>query len=199
MRIIAGKYGGRRLAAVPANIRPTGDKLRETLYNVLGPSVRDSVWLDAFAGSGAVVIEALSRGARLVIANDRNSQACKLLRKNLQIFGIEKGCEIYEKDVFVLLKKLKAPPIDFVFLDPPYDFRRYRKLFDQLSLFGSLCEKTMVILQVFKKINPDFLSVRWVVARTLLQGDNQLIFIQPRSGSFDEDSGKTQKPETEAE
>ena len=199
MRIIAGRYGGRRLAAVPTNIRPTGDKLRETLYNVLGPSVRDSVWLDAFAGSGAVVIEALSRGARLVIANDKNSQARQLLSKNLQICGIEKGCEIYEKDVFVLLKKLKAPPIDFVFLDPPYDFRLYRKLFDQLREFGSLYEKTRVILQVFKKIKPDFLSVRWVVTRTLLQGDNQLIFIQPRSGGFDDDSDKAQKPETEAE
>ena len=191
MRIIGGKHGGRRLATVPVGIRPTGDKLRETLYNVLGPSVKDSVWLDAFAGSGAVVIEALSRGARLVIANDKSSHARRLLQRNLEICGIEKGYEIYEKDVFVLLKKLKAPPIDFVFLDPPYDFRRYRKLFDQLSRLGSLGKKTTVILKTFRKIKPDFLSAQWMITRTLVQGDNQLFFLHPRSACLDDDGGKT--------
>lgn len=156
-----------------------GDRMRETLYSVIGDAVVDSVWLDGFAGSGAVGIEALSRGARFVIWNDKNPQALRLLRKNLTICGIEEGYEVYEKDLFTLLRTLKAPQLDFVFLDPPYDFGRFRKLLDRVSKVSSLHSGTTIILEIFKKVEPDFSPENWTITRNLLQGDNRLVFFQP--------------------
>lgn len=179
MRIIGGRYRGRRLAGVPKEIRPTSDRLRETLYGVLGEAVTGSAWLDAFAGSGAVGIEALSRGAEFVIWNDNNPQALRLLHKNLEICGIEEGYEIFEKDVFVLLRTLQAPLLDFIFLDPPYRFGRFRKLLDRVSRVPSLHPRTTIILEIFKKLPLDFLPKDWIISRNLLQGDNRLIFFQP--------------------
>lgn len=179
MRVIGGEYRGRRLAsAIPAGIRPTTDRIRETLFNVLGGAVRGSLWLDAFSGSGAVAIEALSRGAQKVYLNDNNPQALRLIRKNLQLCGIEEGYEIYHRDVFVLLKTLSTPPLDFVFLDPPYQFGRYRKLLIQLDRCAGVQQQSTVILGVFKKVKIDFLPDAWSLQRTLLQGDHQLIFLK---------------------
>src|SRR5215472_2496547 len=95
MRIIAGKYRSRRLAA-PAGVqtRPTSDRLRETLFNVLGASVEGSVWLDLFAGSGAVGIEALSRGASMVHFVEHSRRAAELIGANLASLGIEQGFRI---------------------------------------------------------------------------------------------------------
>lgn len=180
MRVIGGQYKGRRLATgVPAGVRPTSDRLREALYNLLGDSVRDTVWLDLFAGSGAVSIEALSRGARLVILNDHHPESVRLLKKNLKMCGIEEGFQVYQQDAFALLRMLNSPPLDFVFLDPPYDFGRQAKLLTRLCALPSLRGETTVILEAFKKVKPDFLPAGWSVTRTLLHGNNQLIFIQP--------------------
>src|SRR5215472_11812334 len=95
MRVIAGKYRSRRLAA-PAGVqtRPTSDRLRETLFNVLGGSVEFSVWLDLFAGSGAIGIEALSRGARLVHFVETSKPAIHAIRANLAGLGIRQGFAI---------------------------------------------------------------------------------------------------------
>jgi 16S rRNA (guanine(966)-N(2))-methyltransferase RsmD len=103
------------------------------------------VWLDLFAGSGAVGLEALSRGARHLIFNDRSSRALRLVRKNLEICQVEEGYEIHQMDAFVLLKKLELPAVDFVFLDPPRDFGRYEKLLTVVSRRPFLQPSTQVI------------------------------------------------------
>lgn len=181
MRIISGKYKGRRLATVPEGVRPTIDRVRESLFNVLRDVVADSVWLDLFAGSGAVGIEALSRGARYVIFNDSNPKAVKALAKNLEICGITDGYEIHSQDIFVLLKTLKSPPLDFVFLDPPYAFHRHDKLLDRVGKLPSIQPHTTIILEVFKKTKLEKVPETLNVTRTLPQGDNQLFFLRPQS------------------
>ena len=99
MRIIAGKYRSRRLIAPEGmETRPTSDRLRETLFNVVAPSVPDSVWLDLFAGSGAIGIEALSRGARTVYFIESGSRAARIIRQNLASLGIEEGFEVIERE-----------------------------------------------------------------------------------------------------
>ena len=105
MRIIGGKHRGRRLATVRGEIRPTTDRARECLFNVLDKTVVGSVWLDAFSGTGAVGIEALSRGAEFINFNDRSFAAVRLLKKNLKLCGIEGGWEVQQKDVFILLRR----------------------------------------------------------------------------------------------
>ena len=179
MRIIAGLYKGRRLGTVRGSIRPTIDRLRESLFDVLGEAVRGSTWLDLFAGTGAVGLEALSRGARLVVFNDRDREAIALLERNVSLCGVEEGVQVSNRDAFVLLRQLAGqPPFDFIFLDPPYGFHHYRKLLARLAA-GDLCgPETTILLEVFKKqplqIVPEGLEIR----RILEGGDGRLLLMR---------------------
>ena len=123
MRVIAGTYRSRKLIA-PAGekTRPTSDRLRETLFNIVAPQVADSVWIDLFAGSGAVAIEALSRGARMVYLAEENAKAVRVIRQNLHSLKITEGFEIHEREVIQVLRLLDSSAVacDFCFLDPPY-------------------------------------------------------------------------------
>jgi len=154
MRIIAGTYGSRRLEAPPGlSTRPTSDRLRETLFNVLAPRINKTggggvsagggaAFLDLYAGSGAVGLEALSRGAAHVTFVERSPAALKVLRRNLERLGIESGFAVHAESVAAFLRsaaKASPKPIphevakpgryevvfpkhyEVVFLDPPYD------------------------------------------------------------------------------
>lgn len=180
MRIISGVYRGRRLANVRGSIRPTSDRLRETLFNVLGTSVAGSTWIDAFAGTGAVGIEALSRGARRVVFNDEDREAIRLVKKNLEICGVTEGYEIRELDVFSLLRTFKPPLPQFIFFDPPYDFGRYEKLLKKMLAFGTVGPDTQVIVEVFKKtvLEP---PEEFEVTRDLTSGDARLLFFRRKA------------------
>ena len=121
MRIIAGRLRSRTLQAPPGlATRPTSDKLRETLFNVLSPRIEGAALLDLYAGSGAVGIEALSRGAARVVFVERAAPALKVLRANLAQLEINAGFEIYSGAVSAFLRRGGAG-FDVVFLDPPYD------------------------------------------------------------------------------
>jgi 16S rRNA (guanine(966)-N(2))-methyltransferase RsmD len=125
MRIIAGEFRSRTLEA-PAGLatRPTTDRLRETLFNVLAPRIKGAAFLDLYAGSGAVGIEAMSRGAARVVFVERAEAALKVLRKNLDGLGILAGFLIQTGTAGAFLRRLAAgrgTGFDLVFLDPPYD------------------------------------------------------------------------------
>lgn len=123
MRVIAGKYRSRILKG-PGKLalRPSSDRLRETLFNILGPSVADSLFVDIFAGTGAIGIEAVSRGAREAIFIDSQPEAVRLIRRNLESLGISGGMEVMEEDAVRGMQRLAARRLiaDFIFLDPPY-------------------------------------------------------------------------------
>lgn len=127
MRIIAGSYRSRVLAAPPGmDTRPTSDRLRETLFNVLAPRIQSASFLDLYAGSGAVGIEALSRGAVHVTFVERSPAALKVLRGNLARFGIGSGFRVHPGSVSAFLMKIskvlpKPERHEVLFLDPPYD------------------------------------------------------------------------------
>src|SRR5262252_6550462 len=119
MRVIAGEFRSRRLNTLPGlDTRPTPDRLRETLFNILAPRIANVTFLDAYAGTGAVGIEALSRGADRTIFVEKNRAAVEIIRQNLQTLGIERRAEIYTGKALWVLERLKA---DVVFLDPPYE------------------------------------------------------------------------------
>jgi 16S rRNA (guanine(966)-N(2))-methyltransferase RsmD len=123
MRIIAGEYKSRRLKTLPgAKTRPTSDKLRETLFNVLGTAIQGAVLADGYAGSGAVGLEALSRGAEFVYFLENHRPAVRLIEQNLKSLGLEEGCEVLSLDVCAALRILeqRGAHLDIVFLDPPY-------------------------------------------------------------------------------
>lgn len=125
MRVIAGSLR-RRILEAPRGMdtRPTSDRLRETLFNVLAPRIEGTVFLDLYAGSGAVGIEALSRGAARVVFVERAQTALKVLRANLEKLGLSSGCRIEAGSVTDFLRRERAEEgagFDVVFLDPPYD------------------------------------------------------------------------------
>ena len=180
MRVIAGKFKSRKLEA-PAGMqtRPTSDRLRETLFNVVAPMVADSVWLDLFAGSGAVGIEALSRGARSVYFIESASAAVRTIRKNLHTLGINESAEVIERDAAVGLRMLDSQAVacDFVFLDPPYrKMGDYEQVLGFLSQSRLLALQSQVIAEHDKHFDPgnEFGSLRR--HRTLRQGDAVLSF-----------------------
>src|SRR5215813_8882587 len=123
MRIIAGSLKGRRLKTPTwEGLRPTSDKLRETLFNVLAPRIEGARVLDGFAGTGAIGIEALSRGASHVMFVENNRRATALIEGNLKVCGVEEGYTIRCADVVAALGALPVTDaFDLILLDPPYD------------------------------------------------------------------------------
>src|SRR5579864_9019628 len=119
MRVIAGEFRSRRLKTLAGlETRPTPDRLREALFNVLTPVIADAVFLDAYAGTGAVGIEALSRGARRCVFVEKNRAAIGVIRENLAALGLENRAEVYTSKAPPVLERVSA---DIVFLDPPYE------------------------------------------------------------------------------
>lgn len=119
MRVIAGEFRSRRLKTLPGlNTRPTPDRLRETLFNVLSPRIADCVFMDIYAGTGAVGIEALSRGARRAIFIEKNRAAVGVIRENLAALGLASRSEVFTSKAATVLQHARA---DIAFLDPPYE------------------------------------------------------------------------------
>ena len=157
MRVIAGQYRSRPLKSLPGlDLRPTSDRLRETLFNVLAASstLDNSVWLDLFAGTGAVGIEAISRGARQVYFVESERRHARLIRENLQALKIAGGFEVYESDVAPALRGLEASGLtcDFCFLDPPYQMRGgYERTLEFLEHSPMVGPSTIVIAEHEKR------------------------------------------------
>src|ERR671911_33523 len=125
MRVIAGKYRGRNLKSPPSmQVRPTSDRLRETLFNVIAPRIQQARLLDLCAGSGAIGIEALSREAAHVTFVDRSRKMCELIKSNLELCRVgETACKIVQSeagDFLGVSVKRNHEPWDIVFFDPPY-------------------------------------------------------------------------------
>src|SRR5262250_3293166 len=135
MRVISGKFKSRHLKATPpAGIRPTSDKLKETVFNILGPRVEGATFIDGCAGMGGIGIEAISRGATFVYFVEQSRKACQIIRENLKSLKVEEGYKIIEMDLLKALDSIDTP-LDIAFVDPPYE---REDLYDAcLKRFGS--------------------------------------------------------------
>jgi len=150
MRIIAGEFRGRRLRSPRGfEVRPTSDRLRETLFDILGTQVRDAVVLDGFAGTGAIGLEAISRGAREVLFIEQSAAACRLIRQNLDLCGLTDGHQVFQGEAMRCLRLLGRAGFiaDFVFLDPPYRWQRYSDLVDILFRMNIVRPGVPVVLE----------------------------------------------------
>jgi 16S rRNA (guanine(966)-N(2))-methyltransferase RsmD len=154
VRVIAGRAKGRRLATIrsPA-LRPTADRVREALFNILGMHIDEAAVLDLFAGSGAVGLEALSRGARLAIFVEAHAPACRLIEKNLRLCDLDKQAVVWCDAVLNVLPMLKKQrqTFDVIFLDPPYRTTLVDDTLKQLGDGQLLRERGQVIAEHFFK------------------------------------------------
>jgi 16S rRNA (guanine(966)-N(2))-methyltransferase RsmD len=158
--------------------RPTGDRLKETLFNILGSSVREAVVLDVFGGSGAIGIEAVSRGARQVICIEIAEAACRLIRRNLELCGIKAGYRLMKQDVFAAMRLLgrQGFKANIVFFDPPYDFEPYNDLLDITFTRGLLARPAHVVIEHHRKASLPDSGNGYRRSRLLSQGDHCLSF-----------------------
>jgi 16S rRNA (guanine966-N2)-methyltransferase len=189
MRVIAGKYRSRPLRSLHGmDIRPTSDRLRETLFNILSarnPSALEgTVWLDLFAGTGAVGIEALSRGATQVYFVESSAAAAELIRKNLNSLGINAGFRILQRQVPAAFRQLEGEPVaaDVVFIDPPYRLKdAYRKTLLALAQSSLISATPVVIAEHEKQFDPgeEFGSLQRF--RKVVQGSAALSFYRRRA------------------
>jgi len=184
MRVISGKFRSRPLRSLRGmDTRPTADRLRETLFDVLTSgdphALEDTVWLDLYAGTGAVGIEALSRGARMVYFIDSAAGAVATIRENLRSLGIRDGFEVQERDTVRALRLLDSEAVacDYCFLDPPYrDQEAYADALSFLSTSRLLSPQSRVIAEHERRFDPgdQFGALRRF--RVLEQGDAGLSF-----------------------
>jgi 16S rRNA (guanine966-N2)-methyltransferase len=191
MRVIAGTYKGRRLAAPSwTGLRPTSDKLRETIFNILAARVPGARVLDLYAGTGALGIEALSRGAAAVTFVERDRRAQKLIEENLERCGITDGYVIIRASVENALRDLcddlrdrrdqstNAGPFDIAFLDPPYDREPGPgELTGVLASVAHVMRQGAVVVLEHSRRRPSMpLAGRLVRTREVTAGDSALAF-----------------------
>ena len=188
MRIIAGQFRSRLLTAPPGtSTRPTSDRLRETLFNILGPRIPDCRFADLFAGTGAVGLEAISRGAAHVYFAENEGPALKSLRTNLTSLRIAGGYALEDRGVMPLLQRLAkaSTALDIVFLDPPYgEEEAYTQT---LGFLGSqanralLAPDALVIAEHATKstFQPADRYASLTRTRSYKQGDTSLSFYAP--------------------
>ncbi|HKV79886.1 MAG TPA: 16S rRNA (guanine(966)-N(2))-methyltransferase RsmD [Candidatus Sulfotelmatobacter sp.] len=184
MRVIAGKYRSRPLRSLRGmDIRPTSDRLRETLFNVLTAgnpeALVGSVWLDLFAGTGAVGIEALSRGAKEVHFVENSDTAAQAIRKNLHSLGIDDGFKVVQQTLPQAFWRMEQERVvaDVVFIDPPYRMKdAYTRTLGALAESSLIWAMSVVIAEHEKKFDPgqEFGALRRF--RRLVQGSITLSF-----------------------
>ena len=184
MRVISGKYRSRPLHSLRGmDVRPTSDRLRETLFNVLTAgnpeALVGSTWLDLFAGTGAVGIEALSRGARQVYFVENSGPAAETIRKNLQSLGIVGGYRLLREGAPQAIRRLKPDEgaADIVFIDPPYHMTgAYTDTLEALAESSLVRAASVVIAEHEKKFDPGAEFGKLRRFRELVQGSTTLSF-----------------------
>jgi len=184
MRVIAGSFRSRSLQAPPGlATRPTSDRLRETLFNVLAPRIEGARFLDLYAGSGAVGIEAMSRGAAEVVFVERAAPALKVLKANLAGLGLGIGLDVVAGSVATFLRKpAEETRFDLVFLDPPYDAANaYAAVLGLLggAAAGLLADGALVVAEHRRKERLEDRYGELGRTRLLEQGDAALSFYSP--------------------
>jgi 16S rRNA (guanine(966)-N(2))-methyltransferase RsmD len=179
VRIIAGRFKGRRLTApVGRDVRPTSDALRETLFNVLAPSMSGARVLDAFAGTGALGLEAVSRGAASVVFVERDRAALTALDANIDACGARNACAIIRGDF--LTARVDAP-FECVLVDPPYEIADPAVVLDRAA--GFVAEGGRLVFEHSRRRPSAEQAGRLRRARVITAGDSALSFYEDPGGS----------------
>jgi 16S rRNA (guanine966-N2)-methyltransferase len=183
VRVVAGSAKGVRLASVPAGVRPLSDRAREGLFSSLGAEVPGARVLDLYAGTGAMGIEALSRGALLAVFVDRSHDALAAVYANLERARVADRATVVPSQVLSFLARADAPadPFDLVFLDPPYETGGpdLDQVMAELDAGWVGEEDWTVVLTRGRKSSTPVIPLHWLAARELRYGDSYLTLYRP--------------------
>lgn len=186
-RVIAGEAGGRRLVVpLGTRTRPTADRVKEALFAALGPSrIIGTHVLDGFAGSGALAIEALSRGASRALLVDRDPLSADAIRRNLQTTGLADRAAVQRRGLGTVLRSNPPDtPFDLVFLDPPYDYAGtdLGAIILQLSAPGWVSNDGTIVIERAESSGPPSLPPEWMVTWDRVYGDTLIVIAARDSG-----------------
>ena len=183
MRVIAGSAKSLPLKTVKGDkTRPTTDRIKETLFNMLNPYLSGCRFLDLFAGSGGIGIEALSRGASFACFVEQSRDAVRCIRENLAFTRLSGRAEVAAKDVFAFLSAAEGKPYDLVFMDPPYDHLYEKRALELLSENGLIHNETLLVAEA--SLNTDFSyldSLGFTVVRMKKYKTNMHLFLRVKS------------------
>ena len=182
MRVIAGKARRLTLKSIPGlDTRPTIDRIKETLFNILSPYVPGSSFLDLFSGSGSIGIEALSRGARLSVFVENNPKAVKCIQENLAFTRLAEDAVVLQKNAVSAINELslKKYKFDIVYMDPPYQAGLEEETLKALEMSSIIDEDTLIIIEADKHNNLDFLDhMNFHIVREKIYKTNKHYFIK---------------------
>ena len=181
MRVIAGKARRLLLKTIEGqDTRPTTDRIKETLFNILNPDLPGTTFLDLFSGSGGIGIEALSRGADRAVFIEMNPKAAECIRENLQTTKLEEESVVMNCDVLTGLRRLEGKDyvFDFVFMDPPYGKELERQVLEYLSSSPLISEDTLLIVEADLNTGFEYLeSMGYECRREKIYKTNKHVFI----------------------
>lgn len=182
MRVISGEKGHLKLIApVGKNTRPTTDRIKETLFNIIQNDIKDCMFLDLFAGSGQIGIEALSRGAKVSYFVENDREAINVIEKNLMTTKLTLKAKVLNQNVFSALNKLNGKVFDIVFMDPPYDKHIEKDVLDLLLSNNIIDSTSLVIIEASKDFNMDLIdSNNYSIIKTKIYKTNQHVFLQKK-------------------
>lgn len=177
MRIIAGLFGGRRLHAPKgAAIRPTSDRVREAIFSIIGPTVEGAEVLDLFAGTGAMALEALSRGASRAVLVDQSLPAVRLMRANIELCRVAERVRVIHEPVNHAIRSLarQGATFDLIFLDPPYGKNPIEQTLLRLGDLGRA--GTLVVAEHHAKAALPVQVEQWLQTEERKYGDTAVAF-----------------------
>ena len=181
MRVIAGSARRTQLKTLEGmDTRPTTDRIKETLFNMIAPYLYDSIFLDLFAGSGGIGIEALSRGAMEAVFVEKNPKAMACVRENLQKTHFERKGMTMQMDVMTALYKLEGEKqFDYIFMDPPYNKQLEKEMLERMQHVSFIDEDTMIIIEASLETEFDWLEAYgYEITKVKKYKTNQHVFVQ---------------------
>lgn len=181
MRVIAGKARRLQLKTVPGiDTRPTTDRIKETLFNILQPEIPGSRFLDLFSGSGGIGIEALSRGAEYAVFVEKNPKACTCIRENLSFTKLAENGKLLNMDVLMALRTLEQKGVfDCIFMDPPYHQELERQVLEYLRESSILDDATLIIVEADLKTDFSYVeSLGYRLIRSKEYKTNKHVFLK---------------------
>lgn len=184
MRVIAGKARRLALKTIPGDeTRPTTDRIKETLFNILQPEIPGCIFLDLFSGSGAIAIEALSRGAESAVLVEKNPRACACIRDNLSFTRLAPQAKVLNMDVLQAMRSLEGREIfDIIFMDPPYKMELERQALEYLAESRILKDDTLIVVEADLDTDFSYLDeLGFDLLRSKEYKTNKHVFISKKS------------------